>query len=114
MLTLHQATRILSCLTRISFSCLKKSSCTFTPQQRHVFLFPGQGSQYVGMAKMLASHEKVKKLFETASDVLGYDLLRKCLSGPKSELDKTIYCQPAVFVASLAALEWYKVIENGR
>lgn len=68
-----------------------------------VILFPGQGSQYVGMVKELSG--KGKTLFEMANQVLGYDLLSLCRDGPESELNKTVHSQPAVFVSSLAAVE---------
>lgn len=82
------------------------------PKPRDVILFPGQGSQFVGMAASLAKMPVVKQLFETANKILGYDLLELCLNGPKAELDRTVYCQPAVFVASLAALEKYKEMQG--
>lgn len=47
----------------------------------------------------------VQDMFAQASQILGYDLLKLCLHGPKEELDRTIHCQPAVFVTSLAAVE---------
>ncbi|XP_050500956.1 probable malonyl-CoA-acyl carrier protein transacylase, mitochondrial [Diabrotica virgifera virgifera] len=49
-----------------------------------------------------------KDLFELANYILGYDLLKLCLQGPKDKLDQTKYCQPAVMVASLAAIEQLK------
>jgi len=49
-----------------------------------------------------------KELFDKASDILGYDLLAKCLEGPKEELDTTAISQPAIFVASMAAVEKLK------
>lgn len=70
------------------------------------FLFPGQGAQYVGMAGQLVQDvPKAKELFERASDVLGYDLLKVCMEGPKEKLDSTVCSQPAIYVASLAAVE---------
>lgn len=73
-----------------------------------IIIFPGQGAQYVGMIKNIISIPKVQQMFEIASDVFKKDLLSLCLNGPKSELDKTINCQPAVFVASMAAVEMLK------
>ncbi|XP_019337257.1 malonyl-CoA-acyl carrier protein transacylase, mitochondrial isoform X1 [Alligator mississippiensis] len=70
-----------------------------------VLLFPGQGSQRAGMGRGLLSFPGARDLFVAARDVLGYDLLSLCLHGPQTELDRTVHCQPAVFVSSLAAVE---------
>ena len=73
---------------------------------RIVFLFPGQGAQTVGMGKRLAeSLPAVRKLYDRASEVLGYDLAKLCFQGPAEDLDSTVISQPALFVTSLAALE---------
>ncbi|KAI3426449.1 hypothetical protein D9Q98_008816 [Chlorella vulgaris] len=69
------------------------------------FLFPGQGSQAVGMLKESQELPAVKKMLATAQAMLGYDLLALCLEGPKEKLDDTVYSQPALFVAGLAAVE---------
>ena len=92
----------------------RKHLCTVRARKRNVLLFPGQGSQFVGMTKTMVNTPAVKQMVDTASDILGYDLLGKCLDGPKEELDKTMYCQPAVFVASLAALEKYMETQQER
>jgi [acyl-carrier-protein] S-malonyltransferase len=76
---------------------------------KSAFLFPGQGAQYVGMGAALASSlPAAKALFDQASSVLGYDLLDVCTNGPAKKLDATDVSQPAIFVASLAALESLK------
>ncbi|XP_077566210.1 malonyl-CoA-acyl carrier protein transacylase, mitochondrial [Stigmatopora nigra] len=75
------------------------------PGDRSVLLFPGQGSQFVGMGRGLLRYPNVAEMFEAARKVLGYDLLSLCLNGPEEELTKTVHCQPAVFVTSLAAVE---------
>eukprot|EP00981_Chlorochromonas_danica_P003073 scaffold610_cov169-Ochromonas_danica.AAC.9 len=76
------------------------------------FMFPGQGAQTVGMAGTLCNEiPAAKALFDKASSILGYDLLAKCVNGPKEELDSTVVSQPAIFVSSMAALEKLK-IEN--
>src|SRR5260221_2646835 len=73
------------------------------------FLFPGQGAQAVGMAASLCqSSTAAKALFDQASSFLGYDLLALCVNGPAERLNATDVSQPAIFVASLAALEELK------
>lgn len=73
------------------------------------FLFPGQGAQTVGMGKLLVeSTPAAKAIFDKAAGILGYDLLQVCLAGPSEKLDSTVYSQPALFVTSMAALEWLK------
>ena len=68
-------------------------------------LFPGQGAQYVGMGQELtAATPAAKELFDRASAVLGYDLLALCREGPEAKLNATDMSQPAIHVASLAAL----------
>lgn len=70
------------------------------------FMFPGQGSQYVGMGKSLlesgSNRQVVQSMFRTASNILGYDLEELCLNGPEDKLNQTLYAQPAIFVTSLA------------
>uniref|UniRef100_A0A2K5QIM5 Malonyl-CoA-acyl carrier protein transacylase n=1 Tax=Cebus imitator TaxID=2715852 RepID=A0A2K5QIM5_CEBIM len=73
--------------------------------QYSVLLFPGQGSQVVGMGRGLLSYPRVRELYAAAHRVLGYDLLELSLQGPQEDLDRTVHCQPAIFVASLAAVE---------
>jgi [acyl-carrier-protein] S-malonyltransferase len=73
---------------------------------RSAFLFPGQGAQVVGMGQVLATRSPaIRRMYDDASVVLGYDLTEVCWNGPKSRLDSTVVSQPALFVASLAALE---------
>jgi [acyl-carrier-protein] S-malonyltransferase len=76
---------------------------------RVAFLFPGQGAQSVGMARDLcASLPQARQLFDQASALLGYDLLDVCVNGPAERLNSTVVSQPALFTASLAALESLK------
>jgi [acyl-carrier-protein] S-malonyltransferase len=79
---------------------------------RTAFLFPGQGAQVVGMAGALCqSLPTAQALFDRAAAILGYDLLALCVNGPAERLNATDVSQPAIFVASLAALEQLKVSE---
>ncbi|XP_060535054.1 probable malonyl-CoA-acyl carrier protein transacylase, mitochondrial [Cylas formicarius] len=94
-------------------TCVRRQGAFFygdkkDPRDVSIILFPGQGSQYVGMAKDLLKFPLAKDLFELASYILKYDLLKLCLEGPKDKLDETRYCQPAVMVCSLAAIERLK------
>jgi [acyl-carrier-protein] S-malonyltransferase len=67
------------------------------------FVFPGQGSQSVGMLAQLAAAEPlVQDTFAEASDVLGYDLWKLCQGGPEEELGKTERTQPAMLAAGVA------------
>ena len=73
------------------------------------FLFPGQGAQAVGMAQELVEQlPTAAALFAQASEILGYDLAQLCAQGPAEKLNTTDHSQPALFVASLAALESLK------
>lgn len=66
-------------------------------------VFPGQGSQFVGMLSELSSlYPSIQKIFAEASRVLGYDLWALTQSGPAEKLDQTIYTQPAILTASYA------------
>jgi [acyl-carrier-protein] S-malonyltransferase len=70
------------------------------------FLFPGQGAQAVGMAvELCRSLPAAQRLFDEAATILGYDLLKVCAEGPAEKLNSTAVSQPALYVASLAALE---------
>jgi [acyl-carrier-protein] S-malonyltransferase len=69
------------------------------------YIFPGQGSQYAGMAKeFIENFAESKEVFETASSVLGYDLAQLCLHGPVEKLNLTENTQPAILAASIAIL----------
>jgi len=78
------------------------------------FMFPGQGAQFVGMCGELVKEvPAAAALFEEASEILGYNLLERCTEGPKAMLDSTVVSQPAIFVASMAAVEKLKASEGG-
>lgn len=69
------------------------------------FLFPGQGSQQVGMGKDVAeAYPAAREVFAQADAILGFDLSRLCFEGPEAELNDTINTQPALYVCSVALL----------
>jgi [acyl-carrier-protein] S-malonyltransferase len=74
------------------------------------FVFPGQGSQSVGMlSELAASHAEVKQTFERASDTLGKDLWSIIAQGPEADLNQTQNTQPAMLAAGVAVWEvWCK------
>lgn len=73
---------------------------------KNIFLFSGQGSQYVGMAKELCEkYPEAKAVFDKANEVLGYDISDIAWNGPDEELNKTANSQPAIMACSLAAFE---------
>jgi [acyl-carrier-protein] S-malonyltransferase len=75
-------------------------------------MFPGQGSQQVGMgAGLHREYAVARATFEEANDVLGYDLARLCFEGPYDQLVRTDFCQPAVLTTSVAA--WRVTRDHG-
>jgi [acyl-carrier-protein] S-malonyltransferase len=69
------------------------------------FVFPGQGSQSVGMGKTLyEASPALREVYEEASAVLGYDVAALCFNGPAETLNLTEHTQPALLVSSIAAL----------
>ena len=74
------------------------------------FLFPGQGSQSVGMGRDLSqAFPAARKTFEEASEALGFDLAKLAFRGPEEQLRRTEFTQPAIFTASIAA---YRVLRD--
>jgi [acyl-carrier-protein] S-malonyltransferase len=75
------------------------------------FIFPGQGSQHIGMGKdLFEKFEDARPIFEEASEAAGIDIARLCFEGPEEELNKTENTQPAILTASLAALAVLRVM----
>ncbi|MBX3004113.1 MAG: ACP S-malonyltransferase [Anaerolineales bacterium] len=78
------------------------------------FLFPGQGSQKVGMGKELAAaYPEAKQIFDEADATLGIPLSALAWDGPEAELNDTVNTQPALFVHSLAALRVLQAQQPG-
>ena len=73
-------------------------------------IFPGQGSQIVGMGKeFYHKYDLIKKLFKQADDILNFSISRLILEGPKEELDLTANTQPAIFLISYSI---FNVVKN--
>ena len=72
-------------------------------------MFPGQGSQYAGMGKLLAAEfAEARRVFEESDEALGFSLSRLCFEGPEEELKKTENTQPAILAVSMAAFRVLK------
>lgn len=74
---------------------------------KQAFVFPGQGSQSVGMMGEFAEHPATLSVFNRASKALGYDLLQLVNEGPAEKLNQTEFTQPALLAASIAFYEIY-------
>src|SRR5215469_12249141 len=83
---------------------LHEHRCSMT-DSKLALIFPGQGSQVVGMGKELADkYPAARQTFQEADDALGYKLSQLCFEGPEEQLRQTEITQPAILTASVAAL----------
>jgi len=72
---------------------------------KNAIVFPGQGSQFLGM---MGDVSGAQKIFDHASEVLGFDLWKLTQEGPEEDLNKTINTQPALLAAGVAAWQLCK------
>jgi [acyl-carrier-protein] S-malonyltransferase len=72
-----------------------------------IFLFPGQGSQSIGMLANLNAPRQFSETFQEASDHLGYDVWALAQNGPEDTINKTEYTQPLLLTASVALWRWW-------
>jgi [acyl-carrier-protein] S-malonyltransferase len=83
--------------------------------QHVLFLFPGQGSQYRGMGSDLhAEYAVVRRVYDEASEVLGYDLAELAFKDPDDQLNLTRFTQPAILTHSIACLEVFRELTDDR
>ena len=79
--------------------------------QKIGLVFPGQGSQSVGMGKALYdAYPSLKAVYDEASSVLGYDVAELCFTGPAERLNLTEFTQPALLVSSIAAWKLFEPV----
>lgn len=78
-------------------------------EQRAIFIFPGQGSQYPGIGSDLsAEFDSVRKIYQQASDVLGYDMAKLSFEDPDQQINLTRFTQPVLLTHHIACLTVYR------
>ncbi len=84
--------------------------------EKHIlFVFPGQGSQYAGMGgDLYHEYATAKRIYQQASEVLGYDIAELSFEDPKEQLHQTRYTQPALLTHSIACLEVFRELTGDR
>lgn len=79
-----------------------------------LYVFPGQGSQYEGMGRDICeAYDTARKIYDTASEVLGYDIVDMSFNNPNDELNLTRNTQPALLTHHIACLEVFKELTGG-
>jgi len=102
-------------LQQLRRSCEERRRCeVIHPPSAVGLVFPGEGSQRMGMLDWASEHERAALLIDSANEVLGYDLLEISAFGPEEELDQPDISQPVIFVAGMCGFEWLKDHERKR
>jgi [acyl-carrier-protein] S-malonyltransferase len=81
---------------------------------KFAFVFPGQGSQSVGMMQGLAAHAEVRRVFDEASDALNEDLWQLISAGPADALNQTTHTQPAMLAADIATWRVWRAADGAQ
>jgi len=86
-----------------------------TSDQKILFIFPGQGSQYKGMGgDLYQEYDTARKVYKQASDVLGFDIAELSFEDPQDQLNLTRFTQPALLTHSIACLEVFRELTGNR
>ncbi|CAG0943625.1 [acyl-carrier-protein] S-malonyltransferase [Anaerolineae bacterium] len=97
----------------VEIASRKPLAMTDKANVKTAFVFPGQGSQFVGMAQdLVANYPEARAVFEQADAALGFALSQLCFAGPDNVLTDTINAQPALLTHSIAALRVLQTINR--